>query len=326
MSARQAAARAVKVPASLRPMLAVAGELPEGDDWNFELKWDGVRALGFVEDGLTHLVSRSGRDLTDTYRELADGAPLDEPTALVDGEVVALDGEGRPSFQALQSRQAARRGGRAVPPIAYLVFDVLQIGSRSLVDEPYHERRRALASLGIRHPRWSVPEAFGPPGEDVLAASRDRGLEGVVAKRRSSPYLAGRRSDAWIKVKNFRTQEVVLGGWTEGEGRRETSFGSLLLGLPTNEPSRLVYIGNVGSGFTEVSLQELSRHLVALEQRESPFSGRLPAPQSRRARFVAPTLVGEVRFSEWTADGRLRQPSWRGLRIDKRAEEVVRES
>lgn len=325
MSARQAAVRAAKLPASLRPMLAVAGALPEGEDWAFELKWDGVRALGFVEDGVTRLVSRSGRDLTDTYRELADGAPLDEPTALVDGEVVALDDEGRPSFQALQSRQAARRAGRAVPPIAYLVFDVVQIGSRSLVDEPYRERRRALGALGMRHRLWSVPEAFDPPGEDVLAASRERGLEGVVAKRQSSPYLAGRRSDAWVKVKNFRTQEVVIGGWIEGQGRRAKSFGSLLLGLPTDEPGRLAYIGNVGSGFSELGLQELLSRLVALEQAESPFSGRLSALRSRRARFVAPRLVGEVQFSEWTADGRLRQASWRGLRADKRAKEVVRE-
>lgn len=326
MSARQVAATTARLPTSLRPMLAVAGALPRGDDWAFELKWDGVRALGFVEDGVTRLVSRSGRDLTDTYHELADVAPLDESTALVDGEVVALDATGRPSFQALQSRQAARRAGRAVPPIAYLVFDVMQIGSRSLLDQPYRERRRALDALGMRHRLWSVPDAFGPPGEDVLAASRERGLEGVVAKRQSSPYLAGRRSDAWVKVKNFRTQEVVIGGWTEGEGRRAKSFGSLLLGLPTDDPDRLTYVGNVGSGFSELGLQELLSRLVVLERPESPFSGRLPTFRSRRARFVVPRLVGEVQFSEWTADGRLRQASWRGLRADKRAEEVVRES
>lgn len=311
-------------------MLAVAGRLPEGDQWCYELKWDGVRALAYVEGGRTRLVSRSGNDLSDRYAELVEGPPIGPSSALVDGELVALDRAGRPSFQMLQTRLRDLRAGRPPAPLAYLAFDLLHVGSRSLLRQPYDDRRSALSEMALVNPRWSVPGSFGPPGADVLEASRAQGLEGVVAKRRTSTYLPGRRSDAWIKVKNFRTQEVVIGGWTEGEGRRSSSFGSLLCGIPAGSPAgplgeALLYCGNVGTGFDEAALADLLAALRPLERASSPFAGRLPPIRARRARFVEPRLVGEVRFAEWTDDGRLRQASWRGLRDDKSPREVVRE-
>lgn len=312
------------LPEDLRPMLAVPGRLPEGDGWRYEMKWDGVRALAYVTPGAVRLVSRSGRDLTETYPELCDPPdPLGGRSALLDGEVVALLPDGRPSFQALQAQLRARRTGRGAAPLALFVFDVLALDDALLIGHSYDERRALLDELTFVHPRWSAPPAFAPPGQDVLDVSRQKGLEGVVAKRRSAPYLPGRRSDAWIKTKNFRTQEVVIGGWTEGEGRRAASFGSLLLGLPAADG--LAYVGSVGTGFDEAALHELLGRLRELEVSASPFARRLPPLRGRRARFVRPALVGEVRFSEWTDDGRLRQPAWRGLRGDKAPSEVHRE-
>lgn len=302
-------------------MLAVAGSLPEGAGWAYELKWDGVRALAFCGPAGCSLVGRSGRDLSAAYPSLL-AEPGAAPAAVLDGEVVAFDGSGRPSFQALQhAGGSARAMGR--PPLAYLVFDLLVRGDRSMLGCGYDERRAELGQLGLEVPCWSIPDAFGPPGAEVLAASEAAGLEGVVAKRRDSPYVPGRRSSAWVKGKNFRTQEVVIGGYTRGEGRRARQFGALLLGIPG--PGGLVYVGNVGTGFDDASLRALGERLGALAADRSPFTDRVPLARSKGVRFVEPVLVGEVRFSEWTAGGRLRQPSWRGLREDKAPGEVVRE-
>ncbi|MDA8035368.1 MAG: non-homologous end-joining DNA ligase [Actinomycetota bacterium] len=308
-------------------MLATAGPLPEGEGWSYELKWDGVRALALVEGAGARLVSRSGRDLTQAYPSLATGVERSGAgragPVVVDGEVCALDEAGRPSFQALQNATASGRSPGGVGGLAYLVFDVLRIGDRWLFAEPYGERRGALEGLGLDGPGWSVPDVFGPPGGDVLDASRAAGLEGVVAKRRDSPYLPGRRSTAWVKVKHLRTQEVVIGGFTRGEGHRAAQFGALLLGIPSAD--RLAYVGKVGTGFDEAALQMLTRRLEALETGVSPFEAPLPGARASGAHFVNPVLVGEVRFAEWTGAGHLRQPTWRGLREDKLAREVVRE-
>lgn len=303
-------------------MLAVAGPLPEGQRWAYELKWDGVRALAIVDGRGVRLVGRSGRDLSDAYPSLTRGGLVAASPLVVDGEVVAFDEHGRPSFQALQSAGGRRRAGAA--PLSYLVFDVLRAGDRSLLPASYEERRAVLSRLGLHVPGWSVPGTFGPPGADVLAASAEAGLEGVVAKRRDSPYLPGRRSAAWVKAKNVRTQEVVVGGFTRGQGYRSTRFGSLLLGIPGEHG--LDYVGNVGTGFDEASLADLGARLAELEIDRSPFSGPVPGARGKGVRYVRPALVGEVRFSEWTRGGRLRQPSWRGLREDKAAGEVRRES
>jgi bifunctional non-homologous end joining protein LigD len=319
------AAEAQIGPGALRPMLAVAGRLPEGPQWRYELKWDGVRALAYVDPGGVRLLSRSGRDLSATYAELCAADLLAGHSATIDGEIVALLPDGRPSFQLLQSHGRARRSGAAIGSLAYFAFDLLALDGQAFTSESYERRREELERLRFGHPRWVVPGTFGPPGADVVDASRARGLEGVVAKRRTSRYLPGRRSDAWVKVKNFRTQEVVIGGWSEGEGRRAASFGSLLLGIPRAD-GRLEYVGNVGTGFDDDALRDVLARLRALELDRSPFAGTVGPFRGRRTRFVSPELVGEVRFSEWTDDGRLRQSSWRGLRLDKNATEVAREA
>jgi bifunctional non-homologous end joining protein LigD len=304
-------------------MLAVAGPLPEGEGWSYELKWDGVRALAIVEGRRVRLIGRSGRDLSSSYPSLVRCAPQVGSPLVLDGEVVAFDEEGRPSFEVLQRAGAGRSRRPRPPKLAYVVFDVLRIGERSLLRLSYDERRHELEAIGLAVPNWSLAATFGPPGDEVLAASEAAGLEGVVAKRRDSPYLPGRRTTAWVKVKRFRTQEVVIGGFTPGRGRRRSCFGALLLGIPAKEG--LSYVGSVGSGFDDASLASLASRLEALAVDVSPFSRPLPRERCRGARFVRPVLVGEVRFSEWTSAGRLRQPIWRGLRGDKSPSQVRRE-
>jgi bifunctional non-homologous end joining protein LigD len=320
------------LPSSVAPMLAVAGELPKNDtDWSYEFKWDGVRAVATVDGGRIRLVSRNGNDLTGAFPELrALGETLGSRQVVLDGEIVAFDGDRRPSFQRLQPRihaaseSQARRRAEA-QPVSYVLFDVMYAEGRSLLDEPYLARRKALEGLRLEGPNWSVSPRFDGPGADILAASRSQGLEGVLAKSNDSPYLPGRRSPAWIKVKNLRTQEVVVGGYTPGEGNRRGRLGSLLLGIPEGSGA-LGYVGQVGTGFDAEALSELGELLASRERESSPFAGKVPANYAKRATWVEPDLVGEVSFSEWTKEGRLRQPSWRGLREDKSPREVVRES
>jgi bifunctional non-homologous end joining protein LigD len=210
-------------------------------------------------------------------------------------------------------------------PIVYLVFDVLYLDGRSTVDLPYIERRRLLDDMKLSGPRWQTPPMFEGGGAAVLKASGEQGLEGVVAKALDSRYFPGKRSDSWLKIKNLRTQEVVIGGWKPGEGRRTDMIGSLLLGVP-NDKGELLYAGHVGTGFTDKALRDLADDLAPLERKDSPFADTVPREHARGAHWVEPDLVGEVRFGEWTRDGRLRHPAWRGLRPDKSADEVVRES
>ncbi|MDQ1706527.1 MAG: bifunctional non-ous end joining protein LigD, partial [Frankiaceae bacterium] len=209
-------------------------------------------------------------------------------------------------------------------PITYLVFDVLHLDGRSLLGRPYAERRDMLESLGLSGASWQTPPHFVGGGQAVLAASKEQGLEGVIAKRLDSRYYAGRRSDCWLKLKNLRTQEVVIGGWKPGEGRRKGAIGSLLLGVPG--PDGLEYVGHVGTGFTDKMLRDLETQLATMSRDDSPFVKAIPRPFAKDAQWVEPLLVGEVAFTEWTREGRLRHPAWRGLRPDKNAAEVVRES
>jgi bifunctional non-homologous end joining protein LigD len=240
-----------------------------------------------------------------------------------------MDASGRPSFGALQNRMhvtGAAQIRRLVTqtPVTYLAFDVLYLDGRSLLDVPYAERRKLLESLELSGPSWQTPPYFVSDGDAVLTASREQGLEGIVAKRLDSAYYPGKRSDCWLKVKNLRTQEVVIGGWKPGEGRRAGAIGSLLLGVPG--PDGLDYVGHVGTGFTDKMLRDLQADLAPLARDTSPFAVEVPRPHAKDARWVAPELVGEVVFSEWTRDGRLRHPAWRGLRPDKSPGEVIRES
>jgi bifunctional non-homologous end joining protein LigD len=221
-----------------------------------------------------------------------------------------------------------RAPGRALldrVPVSILVFDLLHLDGTSLVGAPYDERRSALEGLDLAGDRWGVPPAFDGQGAEALAASQAQGLEGVLAKRYDSVYLPGRRSPHWIKVKHVRMQEVVVGGWSPGAGRRQGGIGSLLLGVP-DQDGRLVYAGHVGTGFSDRVLADLGTRLRAAERTTSPFADEVPRAHAKDAHWVTPRLVGEVTFSEWTRDGMMRHPSWRGLRPDKDPQDVRRES
>ena len=310
-------------------MLAVAGELPPaGQDaaWGYEFKWDGVRALAAVRGGRVALWARSGTPVTDRYPELTQVPNVLAGTdVVVDGEVVALDRLGRPDFGLLQNRmhrtggvEVARLAGAA--PVTYLVFDVLTVAGRSLLDLPYDERRECLDGLGVQGRRWVPTPWFRGGGADVHAASRANGLEGVVAKRLDSPYRPGVRAPEWRKVKHLRMQAVVIGGWRPGRGKRAGGVGSLLVGVHDDD-GRLVYAGHVGTGFTDAVLRELGSALTP--RRTSPFAEALPRDVARDAVWAEPDLVGEVAFAAWTADGRMRHPAWRGLREDLDVDDVV---
>jgi len=320
------------LPSLVHPMLATPGILPDDDEgWAFEFKWDGVRAVSYVDGGRLRVLSRNDRDITAAYPELrALGAALGSRQVVLDGEIVALR-DGRPSFEALQARMHVtdeRRARRlaAEVPVAYMIFDVLHVDGVSAIDLPYDERRRILGELHLEGPNWATPASNDGPGAAVLAAAEAGGLEGVVAKRRDAPYRPGRRDPAWIKVKPERTQEVVIGGWAPGRGSRTGAIGALVLGVPVpGRRGRLDYVGRVGSGFTQDELAQLQWRLEALARDESPFEGELSAADRAGVHWVQPKLVGEVRYTEWTRTGRLRHPTWRGLRPDKRPSEVVRE-
>lgn len=315
-------------PERVAPMLCATGTMPlpsEEDRWAYEFKWDGVRALMRIESGTVRILSRVGNDVTASYPELTALADqLGDTPAMLDGEIVALR-HGRPSFSALQHRmhvgkaeQARRLADRY--PVTYLVFDLLHLDGRSCMPLPYSARRDLLSRLDLRGPHWLTPKSHPGAGDAVLAASREQGLEGVIAKRMDAPYLPGRRSTAWIKIIDMRTQEVVIGGWRRGEGRRHGVLGALLLGVP--QAPGLRFVGSVGTGFTDAELVALTERLRRLETAGSPFTEALPRARAKDAIWVEPALVGEVVFQEWTTDGRLRRPSWRGLRPDKRPGEV----
>ncbi len=317
------------LPTSIKPMLAVAGRLPvDSDGWAFEIKWDGVRTILFVEGGRVRAQSRNDLDVTSAFPELADiGEFLGMTTCVIDGEIVALGEDGKPSFARLQHRmhvanrrEAQRRA--ALDPVSFVAFDLLYVDGRSLLGDSYDERRSRLESLHLNGATFTTTDSFHDvDGKDILSATVANGLEGIVAKRRSSFYRAGRRSPDWVKVKSFRTQEAIIGGWTQGQGERHGSLGALLLGVPDEEGLR--YVGKVGTGFDERARRTLLGDLRPLARRTSPFLAPLPARETVGAHFVRPKLVGEVEFSEWTTAGRLRQPVWRGLRPDKDPSEVV---
>jgi bifunctional non-homologous end joining protein LigD len=217
-------------------------------------------------------------------------------------------------------REAKRRS--AADPVSFVAFDLLYIDGHLITDDTYDVRRARLESLHLAGETFTTTETFrGVSGRDILDAATANGLEGVVAKRRDSPYRPGRRGPDWIKVKSFRTQEVVIGGWTEGRGERNGSLGALLLGIPGQGGLR--YVGKVGTGFSERARRDLLEDLEPLAVQKSPFDSPLPARETSNAHFVRPALVGEVAYGEWTQAGRLRHPTWRGLRPDKKPKQVT---
>jgi bifunctional non-homologous end joining protein LigD len=315
------------LPPLIRPMLAtLAHELPVPDDqWGFEYKWDGVRAITYVIGKRVRAVSRNDLDITASYPELAELAELLTRPVVLDGEIVAIRG-GRPDFGFLQSRVHVLRPTDALlreVPVEYYVFDVLHIDDPSLLGHPYVERRAVLDDLALTGEHVQTPPWFRGGGEQVLAASVELGLEGVVAKRLESRYVPGGRSRDWLKVKHVRHQEVLVCGWRPGKGRRAGMIGCLLVGVPGDRG--LEYTGNVGTGFTQAMLHDLAARLEPLERQSSPFDTEVPRSQAQDAHWVRPELVGEVAYSERTADGMLRHPSWRGLRTDKQPQDVRRE-
>jgi bifunctional non-homologous end joining protein LigD len=319
-------------------MLATPGQLPtekDEDRWAFEMKWDGVRAMVYLDGSEVRVLTRNDREVASTYPELSGqgglsglGGDLGEAGAVLDGEIVAFDSRGRPSFGELQSRMHVQHPSAALlaqVPVTLLVFDVCHLGGASLLRSSYDQRREVLEGLDLTGPHWATPPAFPGDGAAAMEASGSQGLEGVLAKRRDSVYEPGKRSRSWVKVKHIRMQEVVVCGWQPGAGRRSGGVGSLLLAVP-DEQGRLVYAGHVGTGFTERVLSDLLARLRPLERTTSPLATDVPRAQVKDARWVSPQLVGEVAFGEWTRDGRLRHPVWRGLRPDKTVEEVVRET
>jgi bifunctional non-homologous end joining protein LigD len=305
-----------------KPMLAMLAEsLPPGDDWVYEVKWDGYRALGYVRSGEAKLFSRRGNDLNGRFPAIAKALEkaVRSPECVVDGEVCALDENGRPSFSAMQQ-------GKADTPLVYEVFDLLEVDGVPIVDLPYLERRERLDQLLDKRVRNVQISGYFDDGESLLEAAKQQRLEGVMAKRPGSRYSEGGRTRDWLKIKTHGEQEFVIVGYTKGEGRRADRFGSLV--LATYEGSELRWVGNVGTGFTEKTLSDLLKSLEPLKTSASPLSTIPKMPKVRRTDvvWVEPALVAQVKFTEWTHDGHLRAPVYLGLRDDKPARDVHKET
>ncbi len=298
------------------PMLATLGSVDKltHKQWAFEGKFDGYRLLVESDHGRLTLQTRNGRDVTREYPQLAElAAVLGDHHVILDGEVVALDADGVPNFGEMQNRARASR-------IEFWAFDIVSLDGRSLLRAAYRDRRRVLETLG-EATGLIVPPLLDGDGPAALAYSRKRKWEGVVAKKWDSTYQPGRRSSSWIKDKNWNTQEAVIGGWRTGEGGRSSGIGALLLGIPDDRGLR--FIGRVGTGFTEKDLSALKTTFAPLQTEASPFHPPLPRQEAKDVTYLRPELVGEVRYGEMTSDGRLRHPSWRGLRPDKDPADVV---
>ncbi len=314
------------MPQHIVPMLARLAKMPaHEDDWGFEVKWDGIRAVlysGKRGKGVT-LENRHLRDITFKYPELQ---PLAGLNAIVDGEIVALGADGRPSFELLQGRmhlstEQAVRARLAAVPVRFMAFDLIWHKGRDLTELPYTERRKRLESLGLEGDHWQTPAWRQGDGSALLDAARAQRLEGVMAKRLDSPYCPGARTQHWLKIKVKMSQELVIGGWQPGEGRRLSTLGALLMGYYEGESFR--YAGKVGTGFKDKDLAMLVKELKARSRDDSPFEP--PPKPPRGSLFVEPELVAELEFTEWTREGILRQPAYKGLRDDKPARDVVRE-
>ena len=297
-------------------MKAVAGELPplQETGWVYEIKWDGYRTLAWCDEGRLRLQSSNLLDVTAKWPELGGLArSVNATSAVLDGEVVALDDAGRPRFERLQ---------RGEGPVSYVVFDLLMLNGHDLTELAWRDRRRLLEQVLDAGPRWTL-SVVHDDGAMLLDEARRRGLEGVMAKRADSLYRPGRRSPSWRKVKVRGRQELVIGGWTQGGGNRSATFGALLVGY-FDQTGALRFAGSVGTGFAEPTLADLASQLAGLATTDCPFAPPPPAPVRRVARWVRPALVGEFAFAEWTRDGLLRQPSFLGLRLDKPPREVGR--
>jgi bifunctional non-homologous end joining protein LigD len=326
------------MPRVIDPMLAVPSELPPHPQrYSFEFKWDGVRALCFWDGKRLRLQGRAGNDITDRYPELHPlGQAVGPHRAIFDAEIVALDATDRPSFALLQQRMHlsdARSIERVMKqvPVLLVVFDLLYLNNRSLMDRPLSERRGALEELTLAGASWQASPAQMGDGASMLETARKNQLEGIVAKEIDSLYEPGRRSPAWRKIKIVQRQEFVVGGWTTGNNGR--GLGAMLVGYYQRKKFR--YAGKVGSGFTRQSLAAMEAKLRALSRPANPFSepvpgaGLVPGRWTRSTgavHFVEPTTVVEVEYRRWPSDGLIQQAAYKGLRTDKRARDVVKEA
>ncbi len=299
----------------VRPMLPTAGPLPAGPEWAFEFNWDGVRSLACAQPGRMRLFSSTHRSISAAYPELE--AFAGRRRMLLDGKIVALDSCGRPSFAQLQLRMNVQRPSSAMlrrAPVAYYVFDVLRLDDQSTAGLPYQRRRELLEELDFAGGPVVLPPYFiDTDGQVVLDTAAQYGLHGVIAKRADSSYQPG-RSRSWVQTTLRQTQEVIIGGWIP-ERRRAAEIGALVVGVPTERGLR--YAGQVGTGFTAARRRELRDLLPELEEHSSPFADEVPRDSARVVHWVAPRLLGEVSYRQWTPNGRLGHPTWRGLRPGK---------
>ena len=312
-------------------MLATAIEKPfDNPDWLFEIKWDGYRAIAFIDDGRVRLVSRNQNDLSAQYPELATLPQFVKARrAILDGEIVALDDQGRPSFSLMQQRTGFRPGksrlGREGVPVIYYTFDLLYLDDLDLRRVPLEQRKQLLEERIINGNALRFSDHYPEKGIALFEAAAQKGLEGIVAKKRDSLYAETRSRD-WLKIKITQRQECVIGGYTDPEGSR-AYFGSLVLGL-YDKQGRLIHVGQAGTGFDQKTLKEMFARLQPLATSKNPFYGEIGG--LRKIHFVGPELVAEIKFSEWThetSEGgmKLRAPVFMGLRTDKLPEECTLE-
>lgn len=317
------------MPRVIHPMLATLVDAAFDDEqWLYEIKWDGYRAIAFLDGGSVRLVSRNQNDLTEAYPELRSlGDNIRARNAVLDGEIVALDEQGRPSFSLMQQRTGGGEGGRRIRrtrddiPVVYYVFDLLYLDGYNLMQADLEQRKQLLASIVTPSDLVRYSDHYVGNGRALFAAAAERNLEGIVAKRRGSCYLQ-KRSREWLKIKIVRQQECVIGGYTDPRGTRE-NFGSVVLGLYDHN-GRLIHVGHAGSGFTGESHAALWKRLHKIETKHSPFYGKVES--TRPVHFVEPELVSEIKFTEWTHEGesggvKMRAPVFQGLRFDKKPEE-----
>lgn len=314
------------------PMKAkLVEEMPEGDEWAYEVKFDGFRALAVMVKGKAHLISRTEHDLTEKFTEAAEALEaLDLPDCILDGEIVALDAKGRSSFQKLQAYEL----GQEQPPLCYYAFDLLRLKGRDQTRQPLEVRKERLQALLKKSDIVRYSASLKGDPKALWKEAHRLGLEGLIGKRTASSYEPGRRSGAWIKLKLTQQQEVVIGGYTPPEGSR-SHFGALIVGV--HEKGKLVCVGKVGTGFSAKLLKELHSQFQPLIAKKCPFAnlpvespGRwgqgITRSEMAKCTWLKPKLVCQVKFAEWTRDMRLRQPVFLGLREDKRARDVVRET
>jgi bifunctional non-homologous end joining protein LigD len=317
-------AKGVAPPTFIPPMLATLIGAPFDDpDWLFEVKWDGFRVETVVDGGSAHLWTRGEQDAARYF-----GPFLDPPTwiaarsAIVDGEVIALDEHGEPDFALLQARIKGRGVATDPTPFVYEVFDLLHLDGRPLLDEPLEERRRLLANFLRADPRVRLSEHIEAGGIAFFEAARARSLEGIMAKDRRSPYVPGKRTDRWLKVKIRPEQELVVGGWVTGTGKA-VDLGALLVGV--QEGGALRYAGKIGAGFTDANRAELLAAVAPLGTAEPPFTPPPPRAAARNAQWLRPELVIRAEFAGWTGDGLVRQAAYKGIELEKDPRKVIRE-